>query len=79
MKTENDETKTLTRLLSEWRQCIRKAEEAALLVERFLDTIQSEDDTGAAFGYCAYCYAESCEGCRYRLRRPEKGEESRNG
>lgn len=80
MKTENDETvETLTRLLSEWRQCIQKADEAALSLQHFLDSLRTGDDEGASFGYCAYCYAESCDGCRYRLRRPERGEGSENG
>lgn len=62
------ERKEMTALFDEWRSVLEKAARLAQRLEALLDGAWPADDEGPKFGYCAYCYKESCDHCVGRLR-----------
>lgn len=75
MKKETEEwTENLLQLLYEWMRLLQKESEIATQMELLMEQKKEKDDNGPIFGYCAYCYAESCEHCWYRFRKSTEKE-----
>lgn len=68
------ERKEIAALFEDWKLLLEKAGKLAARLETLIDIACPTDDEGPKFGYCAYCYKESCDRYIGRRRMPAEKE-----